>query len=1358
MMTTNESGQSIVAGRYTIGRTLGRGGVAIVCHAHDAISGREVALKRLLPDPDSDAVRRRRSLELFEREFHTLSQLRHPNVVAAYDFGVDRGDPYYTMELLSGGDLVDRAPLPYVDACRLARDVCSALSLIHSRRMVYRDLSPRNVRCDDGTAKLLDFGAMTAMGPTRFFVGTLAVSAPEAIHVQPLDARADLYSLGATLYYALTGRHPFPARTPEHLVQLWSSTPAAPSTVVPGIPEALDALVLQLLQLDAAHRPASASEVMDRLSAIAGGSSDESQIVSSAYLVTPTLVGRQFAIDRMQQSLNAALEGHGGSLFVQGPSGSGRSRFLDACVLAGKIAGAVVVRADSNDVLGGEYDVVRALDTQLAEALPVQARAAAESAGSAVLRVLPSLRQGAVSSPPAAPGETMSKVQLALRDWFLALSSERPLVVAVDDAHRIDAQSAAVIALLSRATSGRSLLVVTTACSDEGLVLPAAVNLIADASLSIRLHRLTKADSETMLRSVFGDVPHVSHVARRIHEVSHGKPRDIMLLAQHLLDRGVVRYHGGTWSLPESLDADDLPDSLAKAIRERVQALTPAARELAQAMALAAPTRYSLEDCARLVEATAMRDVLVRLDELVSADLVSAAAGHYRLSRDGMQSAILSGLDFEKGRALHLRLAGLFEERKASDLVVASHYLRAGREERALDLLVAHAETSTKITDASTEAYVELINSLPHDWLRSYDWAVGLCHSYGRPRSQAMALHVRVVGIAGISKIDANHHFAALFEQLRHDTGLDLYDALEGKDPGERLQGAFGGAMQRYASLPEHERCADPATSIRLLARAITTGIGNVGITLSQPLADLLPSLTPLMPLSPALAVVQKMTDGLRARLIGANDVGREIYGEIIERLSHDSCGMDPTYAEMTRRSLTFVLATMEASMGLESSLARAQTIEQSPLHEVSAAYVRLLYHLWQGDVREADRWKERVEVLNVERVRPQGADGAHLIRELPAHAAMENLTRVRQTLDTIQGMAARLPGWRPVLHWARAEYERIRGDLPAALRETEQSLGSMAPEGHAVWADVTACHLRTLLALGEAERARALGLDYLEKARARRVGHWSNAIAMPLAIALAVCGDAERAVAVADETIAYYEGIGSKGINPFLGHEARARVAAVLGDRAGRNRHVELCKAQIPAGGRGSLTAKFERLVRETSSEGGDSQAVSSNAAASDFTLTRTRLMSILSTEPDAGVRARKCLELLIEASGAREGYLYVVQEKEISFAAQIAKAELPEKVKALAGRFLEAELSEDTTTTAGENAAKDDSEWRHGASVYRPMILGRHLEHGFDVVGLAVLCADPQHPFRYPNDVAREVAGVLAMHDGAESRRLHS
>src|SRR5678815_1699445 len=150
-MDSTEDANELVGGRYAIRELVGTGGAAVVHRARDSVTGRIVALKRLRPAIEVD---RARHAELFRQEFHTLAQLSHPNVVAVYDYGVEDGASYYTMELLDGGDLHERVPIEWKTACRITRDICSALSLIHSRRMVYRDISPRNVRCTtDGASK-----------------------------------------------------------------------------------------------------------------------------------------------------------------------------------------------------------------------------------------------------------------------------------------------------------------------------------------------------------------------------------------------------------------------------------------------------------------------------------------------------------------------------------------------------------------------------------------------------------------------------------------------------------------------------------------------------------------------------------------------------------------------------------------------------------------------------------------------------------------------------------------------------------------------------------------------------------------------------------------------------------------------------------------------------------------------------------------------------------------------------------------------------------------------------------------------------------------------------------------------------
>src|SRR5690349_9795433 len=126
-----------IAERYQVIKPLGRGGMASVYHAADAVTGREVALKQFRP---SDDEKGKAVLALFEAEYHSLAQLSHPRMIEVYDYGHSEVGPFYTMELLDGGDLADRSPLPWREACALIYDVCSSLALLHSRRLVHRDV------------------------------------------------------------------------------------------------------------------------------------------------------------------------------------------------------------------------------------------------------------------------------------------------------------------------------------------------------------------------------------------------------------------------------------------------------------------------------------------------------------------------------------------------------------------------------------------------------------------------------------------------------------------------------------------------------------------------------------------------------------------------------------------------------------------------------------------------------------------------------------------------------------------------------------------------------------------------------------------------------------------------------------------------------------------------------------------------------------------------------------------------------------------------------------------------------------------------------------------------------------------
>ena len=248
-----------VAGRYEIEAKLAKGGMGSVYRVRDLTSGETLALKRV-------QSRARTASALFEREYQTLQSLKHPRIIEVYEYGVEAEGAYYTMELLLGSDLHELAPVPYATACAYLRDIASSLALLHARRLLHRDLSPRNVRVTkDGRCKLIDFGALMSFGVASDLVGTAPCVPPEAIRGAPLDQRSDLYSLGATAYYLLTGRHAYAATSFQDLGRLWQRPPFAPSVLASSIPPALDELVLSLLRQDPLARPASAAEVIDRL-------------------------------------------------------------------------------------------------------------------------------------------------------------------------------------------------------------------------------------------------------------------------------------------------------------------------------------------------------------------------------------------------------------------------------------------------------------------------------------------------------------------------------------------------------------------------------------------------------------------------------------------------------------------------------------------------------------------------------------------------------------------------------------------------------------------------------------------------------------------------------------------------------------------------------------------------------------------------------------------------------------------------------------------------------------------------------------------------------------------------------------
>ena len=257
----------LLDGRYAVTARIAHGGMATVYRAMDTRLDREVALKVMHVElaRDDDFVRR------FIGEAKSVAKLSHQNVVAVYDQGADGPFLYLAMEYIHGRTLRqllrERGWFSPVAALDIMTGVLDGLAAAHASGIVHRDVKPENVLLTaDGRVKVADFGlarAQAAAGQTRagLLIGTVAYVPPEQVSGEVTGPRGDVYSAGVMLFELLTGRQPFRGDTPLSVAyQHVNQDVPAPSSLMPGIPAAVDQLVLAATSRDPARRPADAAE------------------------------------------------------------------------------------------------------------------------------------------------------------------------------------------------------------------------------------------------------------------------------------------------------------------------------------------------------------------------------------------------------------------------------------------------------------------------------------------------------------------------------------------------------------------------------------------------------------------------------------------------------------------------------------------------------------------------------------------------------------------------------------------------------------------------------------------------------------------------------------------------------------------------------------------------------------------------------------------------------------------------------------------------------------------------------------------------------------------------------------------
>ncbi len=244
---------TVLEGRYELEEPLGRGGMATVYRARDRRLDRPVAIKVLDDRGPQDAA------GTAFREDRLTARLAHPHIVGVYDSGeTPDGRPYLVMELIAGDPVSGLAPLPAGQALAIAEEVTDAVAYAHGQGVVHCDIKPQNVLLDAfGRARLTDFGvaSATAAPVGEVVYGSASYIAPERLRGAPTSPAVDIYALGATLYFLLSGRPPYQGRGAEEIIaQLQAGPPPPLVTLAPGVPPAVDAIVRRAMAPDPAGR------------------------------------------------------------------------------------------------------------------------------------------------------------------------------------------------------------------------------------------------------------------------------------------------------------------------------------------------------------------------------------------------------------------------------------------------------------------------------------------------------------------------------------------------------------------------------------------------------------------------------------------------------------------------------------------------------------------------------------------------------------------------------------------------------------------------------------------------------------------------------------------------------------------------------------------------------------------------------------------------------------------------------------------------------------------------------------------------------------------------------------------------
>ncbi|MDQ7778293.1 MAG: tetratricopeptide repeat protein [Planctomycetota bacterium] len=584
--------------RYKIIGLLGEGGMGTIYLVADSLSDdRQLALKVVQRESMATMLLDQEPA----KEFEMLAGLRHPNVETVYHYGVVEEGPgellrsyFFTCELLKGQDLLfATSKMTWQEMVPLIVQLCRGLQFIHTHELVHLDVKPENALvCDTGQVKLVDFGAARSRRSCQglpSIIGTVPYIPPEVLKYDPVDHRADLYSLGVTMYELFSRALPYDddSRTKVMTAHLEAPIPRIRKKV-PGLPQEMEDLITRLMAKFPGQRPPSANDVIRTLGRIAGTEYElETKETLKGYVSSGEFVGRDpelswlkglwLGIQRGEKRPRVAV--------ISGESGIGKSRLAREFRIWAQTQEAAVAEGKANEGPPEPFGLAQEVLDKVCRQVEVWEHTGLATPGLIrsyapyLKRILPSLAGEVGAAEPQSLDPEKERLRLLYKtsEFVLEGTNRKGMILIFDDVQWADEMSLRLLEFLGRraglgAEGGKLLIVATKREGEESEDLKKLLGrLIFERHAEERvLKPLAKADQDRFIRTMFGDGAGVLNEKLLSVEKS-GNPLFLEAVLREWVDEQVLQWRPWGWEVDrERWKSASLPDSVKEVVSRRL--------------------------------------------------------------------------------------------------------------------------------------------------------------------------------------------------------------------------------------------------------------------------------------------------------------------------------------------------------------------------------------------------------------------------------------------------------------------------------------------------------------------------------------------------------------------------------------------------------------------------------------------------------------------------------------------------------------------------------------------------------------------------------------------------------------------